>query len=337
MKKNIRMMKRSLLSVWFFLCIFLAGCEEQIDIDAVEYVSDAIVVDGLVTNEALPYFFRLTKPVGLSENNKSLYEGIDDAKMVLTDVTEDVKDTLALVPSYQVEWGRTVFHYYNYFTQTKDTLWVHEGNVGRNAGVYITTKIRGTEGHSYTLDIYHDGKQYQSDVQKMEPALNITDMKYQLVDLGEKGKSPAPCISFTNPQGPNYYLFYHYPYSYVTCDGVSQIYRLFGGKDGWSYSIVKDDYLEEDVKDFIIADGENAYGYGPGWNYWASDSLYVWAQTISKSCYDVYHQMIDQLRTDGGAYTPTPTNIKSNISGGNVYGCFRVSAISEKGVKVKEL
>lgn len=62
--------------------------------------------------------------------------------------------------------------------------------------------------------------------------------------------------------------------------------------------------------------------------------MFVLAQTISRSCYDVYHQMIDQLRTDGGAYTPAPGNIKSNISGGNVYGCFRVSAVSECSVSI---
>ena len=103
----------------------------------------------------------------------------------------------------------------------------------------------------------------------------------------------------------------------------------------WTYSIVKDDYMEEEVKDFIVADGENAYGYGPGWNYFASNSMFVLAQTISRSCYDVYHRMIDQLRTDGGAYTPALGSIRSNISGGDVYGCFRVSAVSEAGVAVE--
>ena len=42
---------------------------------------------------------------------------------------------------------------------------------------------------------------------------------------------------------------------------------------------------------------------------------------------------IGQLRTDGGAYTPTPTSVESNISG-NVWGIFRVSAYSEKGMFV---
>lgn len=56
-------------------------------------------------------------------------------------------------------------------------------------------------------------------------------------------------------------------------------------------------------------------------------------KTISKACYDIYDKAIEQLRTDGGAYTPTPTNVKSNISG-NVWGLFRVSAYSEKGMFV---
>lgn len=47
----------------------------------------------------------------------------------------------------------------------------------------------------------------------------------------------------------------------------------------------------------------------------------------------LYDKAIGQLRTDGGAYTPTPTSVESNISG-NVWGIFRVSAYSEKGMFV---
>lgn len=321
-------MKYLLFPACFFLSLYLTGCEEIIDMDVTDSLPDAIVFEGVVTNEAEPYCFRLTRPLSLSESDEVPYQGIDDARMVLTDVTEGVKDTLVPVSHYRDGWNRIYFHYHNYFTQTNDTLWVHDNKLDTQTGLYVTTRIRGTEGHSYVLDIDCDGKHYRSDVQKMEPALVINDITYQMVDLGVKGESPAPCISFTNPAGPNYYLFTHDPYS------VRQpsLYRLLDSKKFWTYSIVKDDYLEEEVKDFIIADGENAYGYGPGWNYFASDSIFIKAQTISKSCYDIYHQMIEQLRTNGGAYTPAPGNIRSNISGGNVYGCFRVSAVSEKGV-----
>ena len=103
----------------------------------------------------------------------------------------------------------------------------------------------------------------------------------------------------------------------------------------WGYSILSDEYLEENVVDFLIDDGENPLGYPPGWDYPMGDSLYVWAQTISKSCYDVFNQMIRQFRSDGGAYTPAPSSVGSNISGG-AYGCFRVSAVSEKGIATGE-
>ena len=46
--------------------------------------------------------------------------------------------------------------------------------------------------------------------------------------------------------------------------------------------------------------------------------------------------MLKQFRTDGGAYTPSPSSITGNIRGGVVYGCFRVSAASEKGIYVGE-
>lgn len=329
------MMKRFLFPAWLLLCIFLAGCEEEIDIDSVKYISDAMVFEGVVTNEAPPYFFRLTKVVGLTEDNGNYYDGIDNAVVVITDITEGIRDTLALVP-HRMGPGGVFLDYYDYARECNDSTVINRMFQFHCDGVYATTKIYGIEGHSYSLDIYREGKHYLSDVQKMEPALHITDMTYKLVDLGEKGLKPAPCISFTNPPGENYYLFYHYPYSYVACDGISNPSRFFGASHQWLYSIVKDEYMEENVKDFIVDDGENAFGYAPGWNYFPGDSLYVWAQTISRSCYDVYHQMIEQLRTDGGAYTPVPTNIKSNISGG-VHGCFRVSAVSEKGVAVERL
>lgn len=289
---------------------------------------------GVVTNESVPCFFRLTRPLSLSASDDTPYEGIDDARMVLTDVTEDVEDTLALVSSYRSDWGRVYFHYYNYFTQANDTLWVRSEAVHPRAGIYVTTKIRGTEGHSYKLDIYHGGKHYRSDVQK------ITCPRHHRHDisaggLGCKGQESRSLHQFHQPSGPNYYLFDHDMYPFRLSDGESKFYRLLDSGKFWTYSIVKDDYLEEEVKDFIIADGENAYGYGHGWNYFASDSIFVMAQTISKSCYDVYHRMIDQLRTDGGAYTPMPSDIRSNISGGNVYGCFRVSAVSVKGAAIK--
>lgn len=312
----------------FLLGLFITGCEEVVDVDLSGYLSDAIVFEGSVTNERPPYFFHLTRPSAISGESYNDYEGIDDALIIITDVTEDIRDTLQYVPP-RIEGYNAYYNYYNYDTKRKEEISVlPQKSLG---GMYVTTKLYGIVGHFYSLDFYCDGKHFESEAQKMEQPLVITDLKVNKVDLGEKGETFAPCISFINPPGDNYYLFSFYPWSY-THFTFSRPNVLFGGDSKWRYSILSDEYLEENVRDFVVDDGENAFGYPDGWGYIpVGDSLYVWALTISESCYKVYDQMLKQLRTDGGAYTPTPTSIKGNISGG-VYGCFKVSAVSEKGI-----
>lgn len=313
-------------------CLFfllLTSCEEEFDMDIPESMLDGIVFNGVITNENPPYFFYLWKPAPMSTGDDR-YEGVENATVIVTDLTEGVRDTMRLLHPYG-DYGGIFYDFYDYHQKRNAREVI--GNLYKNQcdGLYVTTKIYGTEGHSYRLDIYHDGKHYESDVQKMEPALVITDLKLKYFDFNEKGGRWAPCISFVNPPGiDNYYLFRLYSRTYKHFS-FSRPQSLLGENTFWEYSILSDKYLEENVVDFLIDDGENPLGYPPGWDYPMGDSVYVWAQTISKSCYDVFDQMIRQFRSDGGAYTPSPSSVSSNISGG-AYGCFRVSAVSEKGI-----
>ena len=312
---------------YLLLGVFMSGCERIVDVDFSEYTSDAIVFEGTVTNERPPYFFHLTRPSSLSADDYK-YDGINDAVIVITDVTEDIRDTLQYLEPH-IEGYDAYYKYYNYDKKRKEEISVFS----RSAiyGMYMTTKLYGIVGHSYSLDIHYDGQHFESEAQEMVSPLDITGLKVKEVDLGEKGETYAPCISFVNPPGDNYYLLSFYPWSY-THFTFSRPNVLLAGDGDWRFSILNDKHLEENVVDFVVDDGENAFGYPNGWGYIpVGDSLYVWAQTISASCYNVYEQMLKQLRTDGGAYTPTPTSITGNISGG-VYGCFRVSAVSEKGI-----
>lgn len=95
------------------------------------------------------------------------------------------------------------------------------------------------------------------------------------------------------------------------------------------YSILDDEYLAENVIDYVVSEGEQfVLPNRPGFSYPVSDSIWIKMQSISENCYQVFDQMIKQIRSDGGTFSPRPTSVKSNIDNG-AYGIFRVSAISE--------
>lgn len=311
-----------LLLLLVHLC---CGCEEKFEIDS-QQLSDAIAFDGLITNETPPYFFRLTHvaPVGQYE------KGVVDAQIVVTDETAGLKDTLKLLNPIYGKFHPKV-EYYNYHTRKKVIEMV--GNFNEDpTGNYVTTKIYGIENHRYTLDIFYRGKHHTAQ-EIMVPKTPITDMKLKEIDLGVKGSSWAPCISFVNrPNEENYYLF-KLNSSSIQNARISDFSRFYSAHHYWPFSILSDEYLEENVVDFVVSEGERRWGT-PGASYPQSDSVYVCVQSISKACYDSYGEMIKQLRTDGGAYTPRPVSIKSNISGG-ILGLFRVSALFERYVLTK--
>ena len=321
--------------IWTLCLLFLlSGCEEEFDVDIPDSMLDGIVFNGVITSENPPYFFLLRKPALISGQDGQ-YEGIEDATMIVTDCTDGIKDTMQVLHPYD-DYGGVFYDYYDYYQKKSARVAVNPGHDNISCrGMYATTKIYGIEGHYYQFDIFYGGKHYKSDIQRMESALPITDMKLKRFDFNEKGHTWAPCISFINPFGvDNYYLFQLNANSYTNYSLKHPQFLLSSGQF-WGYSILSDEYLEENVVDFLIDDGENPLGYPPGWDYPMGDSLYVWAQTISRSCYDVFDQMIRQFRSDGGAYTPAPSSVGSNISG-RAYGCFRVSAVSEKGIATGE-
>ncbi|WP_291582812.1 DUF4249 family protein [Bacteroides sp.] len=330
-------------NICYRLCLLLfsiglfCACEEEVTLKPDVRILDGIVFDGCITNLAPPYFFRLTYPSCLQENKswgeRMHYENIVGAEIVITDVTTGIKDTL-VQPACKPHRDDDLMYvsYYDYHRKKKITGTLYSGN---GEGTYVTTRLYGIEGHTYTLDIKFEDKHYSAR-EMMVPGTPITDLKALEVDLGVKGKTWAPCISFVNrPKEDNYYMLVYSGRSirdsqFVSLDQVTQ------SAPGWAFSILSDKYLDEDVKDFLVGEGDAGSGYDPpGSDYYALDSLFVYMMSISKDCYDIYDQMIRQLRTDGGAYTPRPTNIKSNISGGVVWGCFRVSAVTEKGIAVE--
>ena len=68
---------------------------------------------GLFQTIPLLTSFSLTKPAAISAATR-YYEGIEDALIVIEDVTAGIKDTLTLIVPQTGEYSGTYFYYYNY-------------------------------------------------------------------------------------------------------------------------------------------------------------------------------------------------------------------------------
>ena len=316
----------SIRLVVLFLCLFFLSCEEAFDVDMPDNLANGIVFQGVISNDSPPYFFQLTKPAAISAATR-YYEGIEDALIVIEDVTAGIKDTLTLIVPQTGEYSGTYFYYYNYHKKKEDEVILSDNVFPKSRGVYATTKIYGIEGHTYTLDIYYKGEHHTA-TETMIPKTPILDLKDQEFDLDNGKPIPwAPIISFVNqPDVDNYYLFYIEQYSFP----VASIGKLLDTREQWAYSILSDKFLGDEVVDLLVSEGESVKRLYPQSGYPVSaDTIFVTLQSLSKACYDIYDKAIEQMRTDGGAYSPTPTSVKSNISG-DVWGMFRVSAYSKR-------
>ncbi|WP_368123110.1 DUF4249 family protein [Bacteroides thetaiotaomicron] len=316
----------SIRSGVLLLCLFFLSCEEAFDIDMPDSIANGIVFQGVISNDAPPYFFQLTKPAVISAETRH-YEGIEDALIVIEDVTAGIKDTLTLIVPQTGEYTGTHFNYYNYHKKKEDEVILSDNVFPKSRGVYVTTRIYGVEGHTYTLDIYYKGEHHTA-TETMIPKTTITDLKIQKFDLDNGKPIPrAPIISFVNQPGvDNYYLFYIEQYSFP----VASLNKLLGSHEQWAYSILNDQFLGDEVVELLVSEGESVKKLYPKSGYPVSaDTIFVTLESLSKACYDIYDKAIEQMRTDGGAYSPTPTSVKSNISG-DVWGMFRVSAYSKR-------
>ncbi|WP_407648342.1 DUF4249 family protein [Chryseobacterium formosus] len=107
------------------LSLFLVtSCEKEIDLD-LEDQSGQIVIEGNVTDQAGPYYVKITKSVAFTQANQ--YPAIENAKVVLSDNTG----------------------------QTETLLYVGNGR-------YQTSTFVGQSGRTYTLKIQAEGKEYIS-------------------------------------------------------------------------------------------------------------------------------------------------------------------------------
>ncbi|MCY1661603.1 DUF4249 domain-containing protein [Chryseobacterium sp. SL1] len=151
------------------LSLFLVtSCEKEIDLD-LEDQSGQIVIEGNITDQAGPYFVKITKSVAFTQTNQ--YPAVTNAQVVLSDNTG----------------------------QTETLQYAGNGN-------YKTSTFVGQPGRIYTLTINAEGKQYTAQ-STMPQAVSFDGLEQDsFLVAGQKSYTLLPL--FTDPATlGNRYLF----------------------------------------------------------------------------------------------------------------------------------
>ena len=167
-----------------YLCI---ACEEPFDV-GMPIPEDAIVFDGVITDEPPPYYFVLSKPsTKLKYPENRSFDRINDAEIVIVDLTTGIRDTLqnAKLTGYQD------FRFYDHYRDKDVTVYMKWLPGETPGGLYVTNKIYGVENHTYELHIKYKGKEYTA-CERMVPKTPIDKIVMKRIDTGEGEPNETP-------------------------------------------------------------------------------------------------------------------------------------------------
>jgi len=310
------------LFIVFILSIVAYSCTEQYDL---KVMSDdpRLVVEGTVTNQDGPNYVRLTKSsfdfnidyyIRPIFDSTSFYSSdraipIQDAKIYITDNNTSFTDTL--VPCSAGKW---IIH----FVDTINNRVYKEFRIPNQSisfGYYETTKLKGIPGHTYSLTVKWQDQEYHAEsYMPPVPAIDSVHFNYTVGEIG-KYDFNIPLIYFKEPQNErNYYLF-----------------NTAGGGNAWAYSILSDEYLKDYVNGLDVCKGVSP-------DYWRTaypqsiSGYYIEMHSLTKEAYEYYKALLQQFKTDGGGYSPSPASPPTNLDNGAL-GFFRASAVSRVDFK----
>ena len=261
------------------LSLFLVtSCEKEIDLD-LEDQSGSIVIEGNITDQDGPYYVKITKSVAFTQTNQ--YPVIENAIVILNDD----------------------------FGQSEALKYV--GN-----GFYKTNFIEGIPGHTYTLQIIAEGKEYFAK-SKMPEAVDFEGLEQDSFMVGgETSYTLLPM--FTDPQAlGNRYLF-SYTVNYKSKRYFSEFAdNVNNGMPNQRPIILPNDDGDEpdDVKVVI------------------GDTIHVEMNCIDDNVYTFYSALL-QLMGGGDGGGVTPANPPSNISNGAL-GYFSAHTVSKRSIVIQ--
>jgi len=310
----------------FVLLIVAYSCITDYDLQQ-EAIQTRLVVDGTITNQPGPYLVRLTKSrlnshietyIGNKDdtmyNYRFPYDGtvsVQDAEVFITDKNTSFTDTLVKCPAGT--W------YHQEATNNYPAWSVFEvADTSIIMGFYKTTRLKGIPGHTYALTIKWQNQEYHAET-IMPPVPLLDSVQFKLVqgDIG-KDNHNIPLIYFKEPQNErNYYLF-----------KTQAVY-------GWPYSILSDEYLKSYVNGLDVCKGVTPDYWLTNYPYDHTDYYFIEMHSITKEGYEYYKALIQQFKTDGGGYSPSPASPPTNLDNGAL-GFFRASAVNRVDFKKNE-
>lgn len=313
---------RNLIIAIIFIVAY--SCTKDYDLQLKSNLSK-LVVEGTVTNQNGPYLIRLTKSkTNFDPFYDSIYDTtysynydgakpVIDAKVYITDINTSFTDTLIKCPIGKL-W------YYKDPNTNKEYSHYYAADTSILMGYYKTTKLKGMAGHTYSLTVEWQNNEYHA-VSYMAPVPPLDSVQFKFT-FGAFGKFDynIPLIYFKEPQNErNYYLF------------ITQ-----GNSSVWPYSILSDEYLKDYVNGLDVCKGISP-------DYWMTayphsnrdgsmDDYFIEMHSLTKEAYDYYKALIQQFKTDGGGYSPSPSSPPTNLDNGAL-GYFRASAVNRVDFK----
>ncbi len=317
-------MLKTRLLLLFFITVF-SSCSEEFDIN-IHDSGNRVVLEGAITDEEGPYFFKLSHSKSISE--QTLNTGISQALFVISD-NEGTVDTLKPLPAIIQRHPKWL---YNFITIKKysgiiDTIRLIGGDTNYLNGIYLTTKIQGKPGNKYSLMINYENLIIEA-TEIMPSVSGIDSVEFREQFLEKDGQNYfVPFIYFKEPENDiNYYMFNF---------GSDDLYHLvYGAAKVWNFSILSDTYLKEYVNGFNLDDGASPIGFEDFWYFDKGDKARIRMLSLSENAFKYYEALLKQFENDGGAYSPTPTSPPTNLTG-NALGYFRASSVSKIDLVVK--
>ncbi len=300
------------------LMLLMISCREEYDLQ-LDSITPKMVVEANITNQKGPYLVRLTKSRSQLTNDPYIHNNTDTSYSYLDDGAEAIKDadvcitdnTSGLIDSL-IKCPTGIWHYYKDPVNQKEWSYFSVADTSILLGYYKTTNLIGVAGHTYSLKIKWQNREYHS-VSYMPPVPSIDSVHFNFTEA-ETGKDDynIPLLYFKEPQNErNYYLF-------ITP----------GNNRVWPYSVLSDEYLKDYVNGLDVCRGVSP-------DYWMTaypdaylSYYYIEMHSLTREGYEYYKALLLQFSNDGGGYSPTPASPPGNIDNGAL-GFFKTSAVNK--------